>query len=408
LNLKDFSLTGTVLLTELRSAVRDRHVVVYSLVLPIFLYPLLIWLLAQGAQYRSGALERQTSRLGWEGEDLLPGLFDRVRSDPRFEISAAAAETDVPAGLLDGFVRVRSDAAGAPSIEAVFDLSTDRSKTTRDRLREIWDSYRRTMMEEQASAFGASEALLGVIEIREVNVASPEEMGRFLLSLLLPMILVIMLAMGAMYPAIDVLVGEKERRTMESLLAAGAPRASFVAGKFLAVLAGSIAALLANLASMLLTLSHQASFFGEGEELSVAVPWSAIPAILGGGLLLGAFFSASMVLLASSARTFKEGQGYVTPFYILCLVPAVAGSSMGVEFTPLTALIPLMNGTLLFRSALLGDFPPAPIAITLLSLLVYLLAVLFLAERMLGSEALFLGGKGRMGFRRLRTARGGS
>ncbi|MFH1681800.1 MAG: ABC transporter permease subunit [Candidatus Eisenbacteria bacterium] len=408
---KNLSLTATVFLTEIRSAVRDRHVVVYSLVLPIFLYPVMLLVFAQAIQYRKGALERQTSRVAWEGEEVFPRLFAEILQDGRFEtVSAENGERAVAAGEIDALVRVRALEGNGPGIEAFFDFSSDRSTTARDRLRERWEEVRSALLRERAAGYGATEELLRVLAVREENVASPEAMGRFILSLLLPMILVIMLSMGAMYPAIDVLVGERERGTLESLLAAGAPRASVVAGKFLSVLAASLAALLVNLASMILTLRHQASLFGGEGELSIGVPWSAIPVILGGGLLLGAFFSASMILISSSARTFKEGQGYLTPFYILSLVPAVVGASPGIDFGPLTALIPLTNVTLLFRSALVGRFPPAPIAVTLLSLLTYLIAVLYLAERVLGREDLVRGrGTGRSGRLRLalRPSRGG-
>jgi len=390
--LKDFSLTAAVFRTETRSALRDRHVVVYSLVLPIFLYPVMLLLFGQVMQYRAGALERQTARIAWEGEEASTRLFAELRKDPRFEIvRQESGEEAVAEGTLDAFLRVHSADDRGPAIEAFFDLSSDRSLTARERLRERWEETRRALLRERAAAYGATEAVLSVLAVREENIASPEAMGRYVLSLLLPMILVIMLSMGAMYPAIDVLVGERERRTLESLLASGAPRASLVAGKFLSVLAASLAALLVNLASMILTLRHQAGLFGGEGEFSIGVPWSAIPVILGGGLLLGAFFSASMILVASPARTFKEGQGYLTPFYILSLLPAVAGASPGVEFGPFTALIPLTNATLLLRSALVGSFPPLPTAITLLSLLLYLFAVLLAAEKILGREGVVQG-----------------
>ncbi|MFH1278782.1 MAG: ABC transporter permease subunit [Candidatus Eisenbacteria bacterium] len=396
MNLRDLSLTGTVFLTELRSALRDRHVVVYSLLLPIFLYPALIWFFSQGYQYRMGALEKQISRVAWEGEGNLPLLFDRLRADARFEVAPGpAGEDGVGTGSLDAFLRATEDGRGGPRIEALFDLSRDRSRTTRDRLEEVWGALRRELREKGLGDYGATDATLAVFSIQEDNVASPEEMGRFLLALILPMILVIMLSMGAMYPAIDVLVGEKERGTLEGLLAAGAPRASLVAGKFLVVLTASFAALTANLTSMVFTIRHQASLFGGAEELSIGVPWSAIPVVLAGGLLLGAFFAASMILIASFARTFKEGQGYLTPFYLICLVPAIGGSVPSLEFTNATALIPLTNVTLLFRAALLGRIPASPALLTFLSLALYLAAALGLAQRVMGREEFFLGGGGR-------------
>jgi len=411
MTIRDFSLAGIVFRAELRSATRDRHTLIYSLVLPFFLYPALIWFMFQGMQYREGALEKQVSRIAWEGEENLPVLFERILADERFEpVETDDPRTAVIEGELDVFLSVRPAEEGETEIEALLDLSRDRSLTTRDRLAGLWDPLRDEMLRERLAASGGTPATVEVINLREENVASAEEMGRFLLSLILPLTLVLMLSMGAMYPAIDVLVGEKERGTLEGLLAAGTPRASIVAGKFLAVLTAAICALVANLASMLIAMKHLTGLLSSGgKSFAIAIPWGSIPVILLGGILLGAFYGASMILISSFARTFKEGQGYLSPFFLICMVPAIAGTVPTVEFGPLTALIPLTNVTLLFRSALVGSFPPLPVAIVFLSLGAYLVLVLGLAQRVLGREDFFLGSPVRR--RRFRLAffsRGGS
>jgi len=410
--LHDLSRTGSVFLTEIRSGLRDRHVVIYSLILPIFLYPALILLMFQGIQYREGALERQIARIAWEGTEHFPAFADSLAADERFSIvESADPAADLIDGNLDAHLQIGEDDSLGARVIARFDLSRDRSVTARDRLHYIWEHFRRKAVRDRLAEDGVARSVVEVLDVREENIASAAEMGRFLLSRLLPLVLVIMLSMGALYPAVDVLVGEKERGTLESLLAAGVPRLSIVAGKFLTVVAASFSALVANLFSMVLTLRHQAQFLEVGGKgLSIGIPWSAVPIIVVGGLLLAAFISASMILIASFARTFKEGQGYLTPFYVATMVPALAGIMPAIELTPTTALIPLTNVALLFRSALLGSFPLVPIVIVFLSLILYLTATLALAARVFGKEDFFLGGGlgWRAAFRLPFLSRGGS
>ncbi len=387
------ALVGAVFRSEIRSGLRDRHVVVYSLVVPIFLYPAIFWIMAQGFQYREGALEKQVSRIAWEGGAMLPAFFARIERDPHFlPMEIADPPTALIEGELDAFLVVQVGESGRPRLEASFDLSKDRSAVTQARLQELWGGFREEALAESLAAHGVARGSMEIIDLQSENVASPEEMGRFLLSVMLPVILVIIVSMGAMYPAIDALVGEKERGTLESILAAGAPRLSIVTGKFLAVVAASMSALIVNLGSMLLTLHHQAELFSATEPLAIGVPWSAIPVILAAGLLLAAFFSASMILIASCARTFKEGQSYITPFYLLCIIPALAGSMPGLELTPATALIPVTNVALLFQTVLTDAFPILPILIVFVSLIAYVVIVLWIAKKVFGREDFLFGG----------------
>lgn len=390
-------MTGTIFLSEIRSELRDRHVIVYSLIVPIFLYPALFWGLAQWMTYREGSLEKQISRVSWSEKDerALPLFFEAVHGDSHFtRLPAPSPEEALTEDELDAALRVEAGEGGSPEIHVVLDLSRDRSTVAWRRLSEIGTRIRLDLLRERLEPLGETLESVRVLDVREENIASPEEMGRFLLSMVLPMILIIMLSMGAMYPAIDVLVGEKERRTLETLLASGAPRISIVAGKFLTVLAASMSALVINLASMLATIAHQVHFFGEEGGFSVGVPWNAIPTILAAGLLLGAFFSASMILVASFARTFKEGQGYLTPFYMLTILPAIAASIPGVELTTKTAWIPIANVALLLRGALVGKIPTLAAAVVFLSLALYLSVALFLARRVFAREELVIAGAG--------------
>jgi sodium transport system permease protein len=77
-----------------------------------------------------------------------------------------------------------------------------------------------------------------------------------LLVRIFPFLLVMWSLAGALYPAVDVCAGEKERGTMETLLISPASRPEIVWGKFLTIWVFSAATALLNLASMGLTAGH--------------------------------------------------------------------------------------------------------------------------------------------------------
>jgi sodium transport system permease protein len=117
----------------------------------------------------------------------------------------------------------------------------------------------------------------------------------------------------------------------------------------------SVAAVL-NVAAMVLTMKSILAplLGGSSEGLTFTIPMRSIPLILLVTILLAMFIAAGMMILASFARTFREGQSMVTPFYIATFMPVLFMQSPGIEFTPKMALIPIVNVAMVFREALTG------------------------------------------------------
>src|SRR5262249_8640685 len=75
-----------------------------------------------------------------------------------------------------------------------------------------------------------------------------------LLSSLVPLILVLMTITGAVYPAIDLTAGERERGTLEVLMAAPIPRVGVLLAKYAAVLTVAMLTGMVNLTMMTVTV----------------------------------------------------------------------------------------------------------------------------------------------------------
>ena len=68
-----------------------------------------------------------------------------------------------------------------------------------------------------------------------MNVASPKKVGGMVLGSIVPLVLVLMTITGAIYPAIDLTAGERERGTLETLLVCPVPPMELITGKYLVV-----------------------------------------------------------------------------------------------------------------------------------------------------------------------------
>jgi ABC-2 type transport system permease protein/sodium transport system permease protein len=193
------------------------------------------------------------------------------------------------------------------------------------------------------------------------------------------------------YPAIDLTAGERERGTLETLIAAPVPRLGLLLAKYVAVLTVALLTATVNLLAMAIT-SHStglnASLFG-GAGMTLAMVVKVL-LLLG---LFAAFFSAVLLAVTSMARSFKEAQAYIIPLMLLCLVPGIVCLAPSLKFTGLLAVIPLVNIVVLARDLLEGGVHSALAAAAVLSTMLYVLAAIALAARVFGSDAILYGGQ---------------
>jgi ABC-2 type transport system permease protein/sodium transport system permease protein len=220
---------------------------------------------------------------------------------------------------------------------------------------------------------------------RPMALANPETRKPTLLPGLVPLILILMTITGAVYPAIDLTAGERERGTLEILAAAPVPRLDVLFAKYVAVFTVAMLTALVNLGTMTATLYitgvGEALFGAEGLSLRVFVQ---VLALL---LLFAAFFSAVLLALTSFARSFKEAQAYLVPLMLLALMPGILSLIPGIQLRGPLAIAPLINVALLTRDILEGAADPLAAIVVVASTLLYALAALAAAARIFGAEA---------------------
>lgn len=391
-------------LQELRSALRERNIVIYSILLPLLLYPALLWLVFTGVTFVRGQSAAQVSRVALVG---LPERHEALRAeldaDPLVDVvevaSADAVAAEMRAGRLDAALDFSPHAAagaeppGDVRISIAYDDSKERSSVARDRVTAVVERYRADWLERSAARLGVEPGEWQQFYLTTVDTASPRELGAFLLKLILPSLLLAMIALGCFYPAIDATAGERERSTWETTMTLAADRSSIVAAKYLYVATLGVAAGILNVVAMVVSLGPVISSLtaGGGRSAAFRIPPTAIPVVLLGAVLIALFIAAAMMIAASFARTFKEGQTMVSPFYFVVIMPVFFLQSPDLEFTPALALIPVVNVAMMFRDAIGGLFQWHLIAITVVVEAVTIVGCLAVARRILRFEDVLVG-----------------
>jgi sodium transport system permease protein len=249
---------------------------------------------------------------------------------------------------------------------------------------------------ERLAEHGLPATLVQPFETKRENVAAPEKVGGNALGGILPYMIIILCFMGAVYPALDMTAGEKERGTMETLLCSPVSRVDIVLGKFLMVLTGSLSAMALSLLSMSVSFFLLGSMFG-GRAAAVAGaaggdaplpmidPWG-IFGVLAMVLPVAVLFSAVIFTVALFAKSFKEAQSYVQPMMFVIILPAIIGMLPGIDLNVRLALVPILNLSLVCKEMLSGVWHWNYIAIIFGSTCIYAGIALALAVRMFNRE----------------------
>ena len=402
----------TIAIKELRETLRDRRTLMAMVGIPLLLYPLILLVGTQAIVYRQAKTDNAVARVA-VGEGLDAGLVGRLRADERIDVEPVADDSAdrVTSGGLDATVRGAGEADGTRSLELTYDSTVPRSAAAHSRVREAVRALADERVAERIEAAGLPPGTAEPFRVESFDAAPPEKRAGSVLGNALPMLMILMLGLGAFYPAVDLTAGEKERGTFETLLSTPTSKAEIVWAKFLAVVALSLATGLLNLGSMAVTLWFQlaqlraagagaragADAGSEGGALDIA-SLSIAPGDLGLMLLvlipLAVFISAAMMSLALLAREFKEASNYLSPFFLLILAPAMLVAAAGVELEGAVILVPVANATLLFKNLLMSTATWPQALGTFLSTAVAAALALRMAVWVFGREDVILGGEG--------------
>lgn len=407
--LRDLPLT---LQLEALTVSRDRRALFYAFLVPALLYPLLMALLMFGYERISRYNEESTVRLE------LPTVPEELADLQAFLLEQPRIELVTPERA-DVALRVHPLTSVAFDVPARFrfsftiesDTSQPRTTAASLRLLRVLDDYRADRLRALALERGASASDWDVYDLHNTNLAEGAAMGRFVQSAVLPVMFVVMVAIGSFYPAIDSIAGERERGSWETTMTLATSRVTIVLAKLLVSAGLGCAAGLINVFSMAVALEvFFDQLLGELGQLNViemSIPFASLPMLALVGGVLSITISACMMVLAAFARTFREGQAMVAPFYLVILPPALLLADPDLRLTTENAWLPVVSLGLALRSSLLADPPTILLSVALTCNAVLAVATLLFADFVLRHEDVLEGGSKGGLFRFLRRrARG--
>ena len=366
---------------ELTDVLRDKRTLFFMIVIPVIVMPLIFIGSIKFQEYQSKKSDEKILNIGLinktSDSQIRDYLLDQKGVYLVEDIDLDSLELGIKNDSLQGGLYLHENFISDISTNVmgkveVYYKSSDLMSKAKNRINNALEIYKNKIVSERLSQFNVDKHLLEPLDIINKDISTKKETIGKAVGGLIPYMLVIFIFLGAMYPAIDLGAGEKERGSLETLLSSPATKFEITVGKLMVV---SLAGMVSGLISVI-GISVPFYFIGnipdqiKSTVLEIISPFIIVSVII---LMIPiAIFFASMLLSISFyARSFKEAQSLMGPLNIIIIVPLMLTLGPGIEIDHITALIPLINVGLLTKEILAGSAQPIYFIETLSSLLFF-------------------------------------
>ncbi len=314
-----------VMRKELVDLFRDRRTVMLSLLLGPILLPAMMLGIGSLAENRVRTQLDKTLELPIVGAENAPNLVAFIETqnikvlpapdDPDAEVRAQ--KHDIILRIPEGYA-AQWRASEPADVELIFDSTRRDTDIPLQRVRGTLQAYSATAGKLRMLSRGVSPQLDAAVRANSRDLATPEAKRGQVLAAMMPYFLIFSTIIGVAYLVIDTTAGERERQSLEPLLATPASREAIMSGKMLAATVFGLFSLLLLLASFKATFA-----FGGGSFKGMDVSWWVIGKLLVVLTPLTVLVTVILTLTSATAKSVKEAQSYMSVLMLLPMIPTI-------------------------------------------------------------------------------------
>ncbi len=314
----------TVWKKELLELVRDRRTLALTLLFAPLLGPLLfIGMATLGESKSKEQLEKPLS-IAIAGAERAPNLVAWLASQGIARKDVADPDGAIRAQEEDVYLRIGADYAaswreGKPAlVEVVHDSTRRDADIPVKRLEALLGQYNQQVGALRLLARGINPGVASPMTVSRKDLSTPEARGAGMAAMLLPYLLILGAFMGSLQLVLDTTAGERERQSLEPLLATPARRGAIVSGKIAAACSVGIVSLV-----LTLLVFRVGAVFAPGAAKQLAVGFSEMALMLVVLLPMVFLGGALLTYIAAAAKSVKEAQSYTTALILLPMIPTI-------------------------------------------------------------------------------------
>ena|SRR5690554_787115 len=385
----------TIFKKELKDTLRDRRTIIAMIVVPVLVFPILLGLTTSVSKYFSNKQKEEVLKIAVISANTENMFTQRLAGIPEEYGPKTLIFREDTVGLKN---EINQDSIQlAFVIPADFDKEQSENKQStvqvyhkgvnvgnKARVQIYLSEIENIILQERFEKLNLDKQLIEPINEQYIDISSEKEVIGKIAGGFLPYLFIIFGFIGCMYPAIDLFTGEKERKTLETLLTTPVARWKILIGKMMVIVLSGMAAACFALLGMFVGLR---SFdLVDSPELLAVIDGILTPMFILSLLILllplTIFFAGIMIPATIYAKSFKEAQSVLTPVNFIIIMPTFVGFLPGIELDYTTAFIPIVNIVLATKEIVAGTIDPILMVISFLTMVaVAALAIMFSYKR---------------------------
>lgn len=386
---------------EVMDLTRDKRTIMTSILVPMLIVPLLNIIMGGGAEkFTKGLNENVTIALSEASNtaDIKELVQNKLLvNNPNLVL----VDVDNPSEALknehircildfeEGF-KEKLEQGQSFKITLLYDESKTKSQASVDIVASAIEQYKEGVVSERITALGLNKELLQPVVVERNNVAENKQGSNMMLLMMLPMMVGLLVSIGGIPAATDLVAGEKERKTFEPLLTTMPNRGSLLAGKYLAVTLFSFVSVIAIVAGMVIgyMINRNTLTMGIGSQIAgfELQPMAVLLTIVI-TIALGMTFSGIQIALSAFARSYKEAQTYLSFLMILAMVPGYMTMFLQPgDLKTYMFAVPVLNTIAAFKMILGGMVNYPNLILALATSVIFVAATLWLAASLFKKE----------------------
>ena len=387
-----------IYIKEIKEIIRTSGLIFILVIVPMIIYPFMLYYTEQTALKEKNKIDSASLSIFIKEPKLLPNLSEYIPSDEKIKIlkNGNYEKIDKDCNLIISLEK-QPDLfqSGYSNINAtlIYDSTDKYSLKALNKFEEILLDVKKEITYERFDEKKIPSDIITPISINTKNIASVKKITGNLLGNIIPFLLITFIMSGAMQIAVDITAGEKDRKTIQTLLISPAMRSDIIISKLLVVITVSLFCGFMNLLSMYITVCFMKNSKQILNGMNIDIQSILLGILVAIPLII--FLSSILTAIGVASKNQVEAGLYTMPLFFLDFLPLIALSSVEIaNISNSNFFIPVYNTALAIKLILISSFTWQHILITVFSNLLYSAFFIFLCIKLFSNEDVIFSGIG--------------
>ena len=378
--MKNKNMMFEIIKKEIRDVIRDKKTLLMMIVVPLILYPLMFGFIITLEDSMMNADESEYNKIGFafETDKALDTVIEELEIQ-KIKGTENELKEKFDEGVIDAYITLNNK-----EFTIYYTEGNTYGQATLQLAYELIEGYKQAIQSQMLTAEGLiPDEIFNVYTVETKDVSGKDAYTEMMLGMV-PTFFLMTATLTAVFAAIDMTAGEKERGTLETLLTFPLKNGDIIGGKFIATTICTVVSAVIGFLSMYGVLYYLSGTLESFKGMELLTAKSIIFAIIM-FIVFAMLISAIAIVMASRAKSFKEAQNSTQPLAFVSMIPMFL-SMMGTKLDSTLALIPFVNVNLLLSDIISNTVNMQYFMITIISNFVFVFIVMKAVSKLFKSD----------------------